>query len=184
MRCFLGVKLDQDLIPDVKDIKDELAETGGDIKLVEDENLHYTIKFLGDIREDDVEKIDKIKNELTGIQPFEIEVKGTGAFPTRDYIKVIWLGVGEGYDQFKVLMTRINDKLEDLGFREEDNDLIPHMTVGRVKSGKNKEEIKQKIGNLEDKTIGRVRIEKITLFQSNLKSSGPVYEKLKEYKLK
>ncbi|MFP4045985.1 MAG: RNA 2',3'-cyclic phosphodiesterase [Candidatus Aenigmatarchaeota archaeon] len=184
MRCFLGVQLNENLLPNVKSIKDEIAETGGDIKLVEDENLHYTIKFLGDIREKDLEKIDKIEQEITDIDPFEIEIKDMGAFPTRDYIKVIWLGVGKGYDRFKKLMTRINDKLESLGFREEKNDLVPHMTIGRVKSGKNKEEIKHKIGNLEDKTIGRMRVERITLFQSNLTPGGPIYEKVKEYKLK
>lgn len=183
MRCFLGVKIKQPLVPEVKKMKDKIRRTGGNIKLVEDGNLHYTIKFLGDVSEEKIKKIDKIKTEITDIKPFKVQVKGMDAFPTRDYIKVIWLGIGNGYDKFKKLMIRINDKLEGLGFEEEEKELIPHMTIGRVRSGKNKKEIKHVIKNLEDRLLGTMEVGKITLFKSNLTTEGPEYKKLKEYKL-
>lgn len=183
MRCFLGSKLDESLVDDVKEVKDAFRETNADIKFVKDENLHFTVKFLGEMEKDRIEKIDRIEEVLRNYNPFRIELRGVGVFPSKGYIKVIWIGVGEGEEKFKGMLEGIDKVLSRQGFEEEKNEIVPHLTIGRVKSGKNKDRIISKVKELKERVIGKMNLKKITLFKSDLTPEGPIYKKLKDYEL-
>lgn len=183
MRCFLGIKLNQSLVKEVREIKKVFRETGGDIKFVKDENLHFTVKFFGDIEPEEAKGVDKIKNVLEDFDPFRIELKGTGVFPSKDYIKVIWIGVGKGEEKFTNLLVNIDNVLYQAGFEREKNEIIPHLTVGRVKSGKNKKKITEKVDEFVGRKIGEMKVEGVTLFKSDLTPQGPVYEEMENYRL-
>ncbi|MFP4116113.1 MAG: RNA 2',3'-cyclic phosphodiesterase [Candidatus Aenigmatarchaeota archaeon] len=183
MRCFLGTKLDGSLIPEVSRVKDGFTKINADIKPVLDENLHFTVKFLGEIKQGRIKDIDVMKEVLEEFQPFKVELKGVGAFPSKDYIKVLWIGAGQGKKKFRQLMKRTDGRLGEEGFEEEKNKPVPHITVGRVKSGRNKGRIQSKIRKWEGKEFGKMMVEEVTLFESELKSEGPVYKKIKDYRL-
>lgn len=183
MRCFLGTKIEDNLIPKASKVKNIFKKSGGDIKFVEDENLHFTVKFLGDMKKKETAKINTIKNILQDFEPFKIKLKGTGAFPSENYIKVIWIGLGKGHKKFKKLIQEIDRKLSEVGFEEEKNEIVPHLTIGRVKSGKNKEEIIKALNRTKKRELGEMEVNEVTLFKSNLTSEGPIYDKVRSYGL-
>lgn len=183
MRCFLGVKIKPELISKVREAKKRLKDTGGNIKLVEDDNLHFTVKFLGEIDEDRAKEVGRIKNVLKNYEPFEIEISGCGVFPSRNYIKVVWLGVGEGGKPFKKMISEIDLELSKIGFKEEKNEIIPHLTIGRVKSGRAKDEILRCLDEMKGEKFGSMKVKNVGLYESELTKKGPVYTLLERYDL-
>ena len=176
MRAFLGIPIPNQLKPRIIQIQDVLDDF--DIKLVEKENLHFNLKFF---REIEFEKIEKLKQNLEKIsaqfEPFEININGIGAFPSKSYVRVIWLGVKEGYQTFKSLADMAENSLSNLGFEKEEQ-FVPHLTLGRVRSGRNKTELLVFLRKYENIDVGKMMIDKLTLFQSKLSPKGPVYEEM------
>lgn len=183
MRCFLGTKIDEDIVTEVSRVRDSFSELDVDIKPVKDENLHLTTKFLGDINQSEISKIDAVKEVLDGFEPFRLVLKGVGVFPSMDYIKVLWVGAGEGRERYEELMGAVDDRLTGAGFDSEKNKPVAHVTIGRIKSGRNKDLIKSTIRKWEDKKFGTMMVDEVTLFESELRSGGPIYKKLKDYEI-
>ncbi|MFP4117046.1 MAG: RNA 2',3'-cyclic phosphodiesterase [Candidatus Aenigmatarchaeota archaeon] len=183
MRFFLGTKIDESLIKAVSKVRNSFRDLDADIKAVKDENLHLTVKFLGEIDEEELERIDCIREALADFQPFELELKDVGVFPSRDYIKVIWAGAGKGREKFAELMSEIENRTREEGFEKDENDPVPHVTIGRVKSGRNKQLIQSELDEWKGKTFGQMLVDRVTLFKSKLTPKGPVYEKIKDYEL-
>jgi RNA 2',3'-cyclic 3'-phosphodiesterase len=181
MRAFLGISIPEDMRPRIVSVQDKLSEF--DIKMVEKENLHFNLKFF---REIGSEGIEKLKSILEGIskqfEPFDIDVSGIGAFPNRNYIKVLWLGVKEGYQTLVALADIIEKSLESLNYETEEK-FVPHLTLGRVRSGSNKNELLVWMKKLENVEIGKMKVSEIKLFESKLGPNGPVYEEVFKIKL-
>lgn len=181
MRVFIGINISEDLKPKIFQLQNKFSNF--DIKFVEPENLHFNLKFFREIEEDQLEKIKKILEEVSKqFEPFEIKITGLGAFPSKNYIRVIWLGVKDGYQIFTSLAETIENYLEAIGFEREKR-FIPHLTLGRVRSGRNKNELLILMRELENIEIGSMKIQKIKLFQSKLGPTGPIYEEVFEISL-
>jgi len=182
MRAFLGISIPDNLKPKIIRIQDKFDDF--DIKFVEKENLHFNLKFFRYIEPG---KIDKLKENLekitTQFEPFEIGISGIGAFPSKNYVRVFWLGVKQGYHTFKSLTEMMGKSIESLGFEKESR-FVPHLTLGRVKSGRNKTELLVLLRKLEKVEVGKMKIDKIILFQSKLSPRGPVYEEVFNINLK
>jgi 2'-5' RNA ligase len=181
MRAFLGVPIPDDLKPKIARIQDKFDYF--DIKFVEKENLHFNLRFFRYIEE---EKIDKLRELLEKVcsqfEPFEIGIRGVGAFPSKNYVRVVWMGVKKGYQTFKNLAEMVGKAVESLGF-EKDSQFVPHLTLGRVRSGRNKNELLVLLRKLEEVEIGKMKIDKLVLFQSKLSPKGPVYEEVFSIKI-
>ena len=181
MRAFLGISIPEELKPRIMQIQDVFDIS--DIKFVEKENLHFNLKFFKDL---DRDKVDKLKENLEKVcsqyEPFEVEIKGIGAFPNTSYVKVLWLGVTEGHQTFCALAESIGNLLSNMGFEKEEN-YVPHLTLGRVKSDRNKNELLVQMRKYEKVEAGKMKIDKITLFESKLSPKGPVYEEVFAVKL-
>lgn len=177
IRTFIAVELPERLIPEIERISKRLKTPG--IKLVDPKLVHITLKFLGDITEDQIEPIASC---LSGIncRSFEAKIKGLGVFPKPDYIKVIWLGA-EG--DFSTLHKEVESLLSPFNFKK-DRDFTPHATLARVKQLKEKKVLLEKISELKNADLGVVNIESIAFKKSTLTPEGPVYETLREIKLK
>jgi len=171
MRCFLAIELDEDIKEKLEELKSHFKMKG--IKLVEKDNLHITVKFLGNI---DEEMVEKIKNLDLSIEPIKSDVKGMGVFPNENYIRVIWLGATNLVDLFK----EIDEKLSDIGFKKE-REYVPHVTIGRVKFIENKKALKDKIEKHRKIDIGEFEVRSIKLMKSTLTPNGPIYEVIKEW---
>ena len=181
MRAFLGIDIPDELKQKIIYIQNRFSDF--DIKFVEPDNLHFNLRFFKDIEEKKVEKLKEVLEKICKqFEPFEISISGLETFPSRNYIRVIWLGVKEGYQTFLSLVQTINTVIETLGFRRE-NRFVPHLTLGRVRSGRNKNELLITLRKFEDIEIGKMKVNEIKLFQSKLSPSGPVYKEVFSIKL-
>ena len=181
MRAFLGISIPDELKPRIEAIQDRFSDF--DVKFVERENLHFNLNFFEEISDEDMEKVKKVVEDIfKQFQPFEIKITGVGAFPSKSYVRVIWLGVKEGYQTLASLAEMIENALESLGFENKEK-FVPHLTLGRVRSGRNKNEMIVLLKELEDIEVGKMMINKITMFQSKLSPNGPVYEEVFSIKI-
>ena len=182
IRAFLAIDLDEDLKPKINKIIKSFKEIDANIKYVDLANLHFTLKFFGDI---DVEGIDllsqKISKVVSEFEPFNIKIKGCGAFPNTNHIKVIWVGL-EGDEILKDLHDKLDVEFKKLGF-EADKKFSSHLTIGRMKSAKNKNKVKYQIESFSDVEIGEMSVDKIVLKKSTLKPSGPIYDDINVFEL-
>src|SRR5438552_18242210 len=112
-----------------------LSSLGGDLKPVERENIHLTLKFLGNVS---ASKLEEIKSALTQVAfpPFSLEIKGAGAFPSLKRMNVIWVGVGESWSQVELIIEQTEKILHQLGLSLETRIISLQITVARVKSGR------------------------------------------------
>ncbi|MCK5292140.1 MAG: RNA 2',3'-cyclic phosphodiesterase [Thermoplasmata archaeon] len=160
-----------------------LKETNAQVKLVDLENTHLTLKFLGDTSENHVPEIVKImEDSIEGMDPFSISFRGTGAFPSLNHMKVVWIGVWNT-DGMKSISDFLNDGFTVLGYRKEKRRFSPHLTLGRVKGGRNKEQLAQVIRNWKDEDFGEMEVTGIQLKKSVLSPQGPTYSTVHEAKI-
>ncbi|MBS7658158.1 MAG: RNA 2',3'-cyclic phosphodiesterase [Candidatus Bathyarchaeia archaeon] len=182
IRCFIAIDVDQkNVIEKILSIQKVLEESKVDLKLVEPQNIHLTLKFLGEINE---EKVKKVIEAIKDIQfkPFKIILKGLGVFPTINYPRVLWVGVTNGFKEISLIFLKLEDKLAKLGFPKEERGFSPHLTIARVKSGKEKTELIKVLEKFKNEEIGEVPVESIKLKRSILTSKGPIYSTLFEIK--
>lgn len=182
IRAFLAIDLDEDLKPKINKIIREFKQIDTRIKYVDLINMHLTLKFFGDIDVDGLDLLEKaIRNVVDDFDSFEIKIKGCGAFPNNNHIKVIWVGIDD-----ESILKNLHDKLDKeftrLGF-DKDKKFSSHLTIGRMKSAKNKDKVKSVIEEFQDVEIGTMNVDKIILKKSTLTPSGPIYEDLIEFNL-
>ena len=182
LRAFLAIDIDEDLKAKIYKVIKEFKQIDANIKYVDLENLHLTLKFFGDI---DTEGIDllssKISNVVNDFDSFKIKIKGCGAFPNTKRIKVIWLGL-EDDEIVKMLHDELDKEFVKLGF-DKDKKFSSHLTIGRMKSAKGKNKVKSTIEEFEEVDIGEMSVDKIILKKSTLTPQGPIYEDLEIFEL-
>lgn len=178
LRCFIAIELPLSMRDGIAQIEESLHIPG--LRLVRPDLCHITLKFLGDVP---VHKIEKICKALQSFQvdPFDVKVRGMGAFPGRS-IRVVWLGL-EG--DFTDLFRNVEDALGPLGFERETRKFSPHITLGRV--GRPSQEISgqiaAKIEELSKVDLGSFLADRFFLKKSTLTREGPIYEDIKEFVL-
>jgi 2'-5' RNA ligase len=177
IRTFIAVELPDRFLHEIEKIQSELDIPG--IKLVEPKLVHITMKFLGDINESDIEPITSALLQINCAR-FEARIKGIGVYPKIAYIKVIWLGA---HGNFEALHKEVERVLLPFKFAK-DHQFSPHATLARVKVLREKALLLEKMNKLEDLDLGTMSVESITLKKSTLTPQGPIYETLKEIKLK
>lgn len=179
IRSFIAIELNEGIHSELASLQSILKKSNADVKWVAPESIHLTLKFLGNIDADKIKEIEKILNETAaGSEPFVLTLKGIGAFPKLDYPRVIWVGVDSGAAQSEQLARVIEDKLEKLGIPREDREFHPHLTLGRVKSLKNKDNLKKIIETTKFEQGSAVDVNHLTLFKSELTREGSIYTPL------
>jgi len=182
VRAFLAIDIDKNLVQKIENLQKEFKKTNANVKYVEVDNIHFTLKFFGNVDEDMIDKISiATENVLKEYEPMDIAIQGTGSFPNEDYIKVIWLGIEEN-PVIIDLAKKLDVEFKKLGFRKEKN-YSPHLTIGRMRSHKDKQQIKEKIATFKDIEIGKMSINEISLKKSELRPNGPIYSNIKTFKI-
>ncbi len=182
IRGFLAIDLDDELKPKINKIIREFKQIDANIKYVDLQNLHFTLKFFGDIDTEGIDLISqKIENVIKDFNSFTIKIKGCGAFPNKNRIKVIWVGLDED-EILKDLHDKLDKEFNSIGF-DLDRKFSSHLTIGRMKSAKGKNKVKNTIETYNNIDIGTMEVNLITLKKSTLTPSGPIYEDLLEFRL-
>ncbi len=180
-RGFIAVDINSN--KNILNLLSDIKKIDANIKLAEPENIHITLKFLGETNELLIKDIEKtIKESTCDINPFEINIRGIGVFPNKNYIKVIWAGI-ENYQNLEEISKRIDEKLSNLGFKKEKREFSAHLTVGRVKTVKDKKQLLELIEKYNEFEFGKFLVNFIELKQSRLTPKGPIYSTISKLKL-
>ena len=183
MNKFRGfISIDIDSFQKIQEFERDIKDTGANVKLVEPENIHLTLKFLGDTDESLIDRIEEImKYSVKDVEPFEIQLIGSGVFPNERYIKVMWIGIKNSENIGKIA-SLIDEKISTLGFEKEKRKFSAHLTIARVKNAKNKEKLLNIIEKYRDIEFAKIKVDTIKLKKSTLTPKGPIYTTLKEIK--
>ncbi|ASJ15771.1 2'-5' RNA ligase [Thermococcus chitonophagus] len=182
MRAFIAIDVSEEVRDAIVKAQDFIGTKEAKIKFVERENLHITLKFLGEITQEQAEEIKKVLAEIAKRhRKHEVRVKGIGVFPNPNYVRVIWAGV-ENDEGIKAIAQDIERELSKLGFKK-DKEFVAHVTIGRVKFVKDKLGLAMKLKELANEDFGTFRVEAIELKKSTLTPKGPIYETLARFEL-
>jgi 2'-5' RNA ligase len=179
-RSFVAVELSTDIAEGVRRTQSGLRERTKDVRWVRPEGIHLTLQFLGDVDPDRIEGIaDRAETSIKGIGPFTIGIRGCGGFPDAKYPRVIWIGVDDPSGALKELQAKVEQGMAEMGFTREERAYTPHLTIGRLRSGKGKGKVAQALEAMQGCDLGGMEVREICLFRSQLKPTGAEYTKLK-----
>ena len=177
-RLFVGIPVSEEIKVTLQPVVDQLRQTGADLTMVAMDKPHFTLKFLGDVSEKEISFVLE-KLETITVPKFTLSVAGVGVFPSLERINVIWIGTKS--KDLIVLMKKITEQLNDI--KKEEREEMPHLTLARVKSGRNKELLWEVIKKWENHDFGKMLADKFVLYESTLKPEGPIYNVVKKFKL-
>ncbi len=180
-RLFIAVPVSEEIKEKIKSVLTELSKTGADLKIISLSNLHFTLKFLGNVDDKQIPEIEKNLVEIAAkTKRFEITVKGVGVFPSLDRISVVWVGT----DGHLISLMKVVGKELDFIRKNEHAEEVAHLTIARVKTARNKEKLQEFVKKFEQKEFGLMKVDKIILFESELQKKGAAYRVVKEFELK
>ena len=180
MRIFIACDIPENLKEQLEDFQESLKNETDKIKWVEKENLHLTMKFIG---ETDEKNIEKIKRPLSSVkfESFLTSVSDFGVFPVRGHIRVVWMGLSPA-GQINDLHEKIESALDFIG-NEKDSHFQPHITLGRAKYIEDKETFIKKVNEIKKGFESEpFRIDRFVLKKSLLTSQGPIYTDIAEFR--
>lgn len=160
-----------------QDIDDK---TSGKIKFVKPENLHITLKFLGDVEEEEKDKIISSLGSLEEKNSFKSDIQTVSAFPDIKNPKILVAKLINNQEILQGIFSELENELSKLGFKKEDRYFIPHITLARIKDNRGRDSIVDWFDSKARTKFNKIsfEIDKICLFQSILKSEGPIYKEI------
>ena len=188
MRVFIAIDIDDKIRKAISDLQKQIASSvsvkKGDLKWVEPNNIHLTLKFLGEINDEQLEEVKEITNTVAQAhQKFNLEIESVGSFGGRS-AKIVWVGAGKGTDALLALQKDLDGQLEQAGFPKEEREFSAHLTLCRVNhpiAGVKLGEAIKQFSNLE---LGSIAADAICVYQSQLTPQGPIYTMIADFKLR
>ena len=185
LRTFVAVEINAANRARAGELIQLLRAAPAEVKWVDVENLHLTLKFLGEVSAREIGRVcGAVERGAAAVEPFEFELRGAGAFPNAGRPRTLWLGAGKGEQEMVALHDRVEAALVTLGFRKEHRRFRPHLTIGRVRrGGPGVAELGLLVEQLADFDAGRLSVRQATVFSSQLTPHGPIHEALGRAKL-
>jgi 2'-5' RNA ligase len=183
IRAFIAINLSTEIQNSLDEVSNKLEERLNDVPIrwVPVENIHLTIKFLGDVSVSNLEMLQKmLRSEASQHDPFEFSVGNLGAFPSISRPRVIWVGV-EAPPELHTLQRGIETETARLGYAREKRTYSPHLTLGRVSRNADAKDIKcirEVLKNCTIGYLGAARVSEVHLYQSELLPGGAVYKQI------
>jgi RNA 2',3'-cyclic 3'-phosphodiesterase len=177
-RSFIAIALNEQIHKELEQLQNKLKTSNADVKWVAPENIHITLKFLGNITDKQIEQVkDSIKEIASNLKQYNIHFATIGGFPTITSPRVVWVGMDEGVDETSDIYDAIEEQLTKIGFNKEKRPFSPHLTLGRVRSPNNR----QRLTEIMEREKGfssslRLLVREVILFKSTLTPKGPVYD--------
>jgi 2'-5' RNA ligase len=182
MRAFIASDIDAAVRRQLTVIQERLRTSCPQVRWVRPENVHLTLKFLGEIRGDQVVPVGRALDTLAaGTTPFELAVEGLGAYPPRGPARVVWVGVVDSCGALAKAHAECERLLAALGFPPEHRAFSPHLTLARVKDPSTGRQARQAVDSHPAVRLGIQSVEALTLYQSTLTPQGPRYQPLSRH---
>ena len=182
IRSFIAVEVPQHLRAKLEEVQRELKRADADVRWVRPESIHLTLKFLGSISGEELEKLAGVIAPIIPLwAPFEVRLHGLGCFPSSRSPRIVWVGIEQGSAEASSLQKAVENQAAGVGFPPETRPFKPHLTLGRIRSSKGKDSLAQAVENRRDVAIGSFWVNEVYLFKSELKPSGAIYTKLRTF---
>jgi 2'-5' RNA ligase len=177
MRCFVAIDIDEAVREDVRRLQETMRQEAdlkrSEAKWVEPENMHVTLKFLGEVRDQEIAEVCRIVNETAADHGrFSLEIEGVGTFgrPAR----VVWSGMS-GEADLVALQKDLDGRLAEAGWPSENKEFTAHLTLCRVKSTRAGKVLHGVVARHAAERLGTVFVDSICVYRSDLMSTGPVH---------
>jgi 2'-5' RNA ligase len=187
MRCFIAIDIDENNRAALGDLqqrlKSEVDIKKSDVKWVKPDNIHLTLKFLGEIRDEQVVDVCNIAKEVAGSHDsFDLDIESVGHFGGRS-ARVLWVGTGKGRENLLQLQKDLEQQLASAGWPPENRAYSGHLTLCRIRNPKAGIKLAQAAGQYRDYKVGVMPADSVSVYQSELTPAGPIYTVLGDYKL-
>ncbi|UCE50095.1 MAG: RNA 2',3'-cyclic phosphodiesterase [Phycisphaerales bacterium] len=187
MRCFIAIDIDEQIRKGLSNLQNELRRKvdirKGDVKWVNPEITHLTLKFLGEIKDDQIAEVCNVTADVAARHGrFDLDVRSVGYFGGRS-ARVLWVGTGEDCEKLVKLHDDLERQLEQAGWPREGRKFAAHLTLCRVKNSKAGIKLAQASRQYKDFGIGTLSADSVTVYQSELTPQGPIYTALGNYDL-
>ena len=181
LRCFIAIDIPDRIRQEIGALIEGLKKYDADVKWIPAANLHLTLKFLGSTPESLLPVLnDSLSGIVVSYKPFYIKIGDTGVFPNRKYPRICWIGMEEDAGILKTLRADIENAMTRLGFKPEERDFKPHLTIGRVRSRQGMINIVNELDQYKGPTFGGFTVENVRIMKSELKPKGAEYTCLYE----
>ncbi len=179
VRLFIALELSDWQKKEVGEFQEMAKKYLQGVRWVKSENIHLTLKFLGDTEEKRVSLIRAaIDNACAGFRPFSISYGGAGVFPNERKARVFWVGLNEGLESLGELAGNLEEKMAAVGYEKEKRSFHPHLTIGRLKNPLPVNSVKKYLAAGTGFVTSSLIIDRVVLFESKLTRSGAVYSSL------
>jgi RNA 2',3'-cyclic 3'-phosphodiesterase len=188
IRSFIAIRLDEKAVAALRRAQSLLRNrpAGQAARWGHPEDIHLTLKFLGDVPADVIPEIaESLKTACTPSAPFEIALAGLGCFPNCRQPRVIWAGIKEAA-ALRNLQGAVEEAMNDLGYAPEERAFSPHLTLARVERNAKSKEVAALGQEVERAGLGEIatmRVDGVYLIRSDLRPAGPIYTELAEARL-
>jgi RNA 2',3'-cyclic 3'-phosphodiesterase len=178
LRAFVALRLDAAVDSAIAEMTQQLQSSNDGVRWVRPSNFHLTLFFLGPAVPH--ERIAPVAGALEAIAadtlPFDVEARGTGAFPSLARPRVIWVGLHS--PDLMRLATRVIEAAARCGFKSERPDYSPHLTIGRVRSLRSRGALRRALEHETHRSFGVSRIERVLIYRSELGSEASTYHEV------
>jgi 2'-5' RNA ligase len=175
-RTFIAVDLCEAVRAGAAALQDGLRTAGARLRWVHPNNLHFTLRFLGELPPAQVARAVVATRAAAGsVAPFSLTIGGLGAFPSFERPQVVWVGVTAGADALEALARALDAALAHERFPAEDRPFRPHLTLGRARDDRRWGDVVRALQRYRDVVLGEERVEAVTVMESRLTPEGPVY---------
>ena len=180
IRLFIALPLPAEIERELGEMIGRFKPASNSVKWVRPENIHLTVKFLGDTDEKLVEPIGQAIDRIAAeYQPIEAAIDSLGAFPNLRRARVIWVGSAQPIPEASEIAMKVDRAVQKLGFEQEKRGFKAHLTLGRVRQGKRIDRLAEQLGDYRFDPIP-LRLDRLTLFKSTLTPQGAIYDRLHE----
>jgi len=178
---FVGIGLPEECRETIFRACSPMRERGGAVSWTRAENLHLTLKFLGEVPGERVEELGGLMAEAAGdVRPFDLLLEGAGGFPSMSSPRILWVGIREPLDPVRKLHQNMENVLSEAGFPREGRPYHPHITVGRVRKRLPGGLAERIAAALSGTRFGMAHARSYRLYESRLTPTGAVYTILRE----
>lgn len=184
VRAFVAVEISDEVRQNFAALQFDLKNTRARVKWVRPGDIHLTLAFLGDIFGSMVSGVsDAMDTIAETVTPFSYEVSGIGFFGRRRSPRVIWVGAKGNLSPLMDIQARLTASLRELKLPTDDKPFVPHLTLARIRSPQNVNELVEALESRKEEYFGQVKVDRMVLFGSQLKPDGPCYTVLHESRL-